>query len=192
MSEQSLAIRAAANDAIRGLATRRGLGRFMALTETQGVYCAHPLGGCRMADSADLGVVDNAGAVHGYEGLYCIDGSIVPTSLGVNPSLTISALSERCAERLVGHAASLGLPKRPANLRSGVPPEHVGERVVPGASARLTHLSLTSPRDRSGGGMRRTNGHKRLRGIAAPPGRRGSACARARRDLGAGPPGGCR
>jgi enediyne biosynthesis protein E9 len=133
MSEQSLAIRAAANDAIRGLATRRGLGRFMALTETQGVYCAHPLGGCRMADSADLGVVDNAGAVHGYEGLYCIDGSIVPTSLGVNPSLTISALSERCAERLVGHAASLGLPKRPANLRWAVPPEHVGERVVPGA-----------------------------------------------------------
>ncbi len=132
MSEQSLAIRGAANDAIRSLATRRGLGRFMALTETEGVYCAHPLGGCRMADSADLGVVDDAGAVHGYEGLYCIDGSIVPTSLGVNPSLTISALSERCAERLVEQAANLGLPKRAANLRSAVPPEHVGERVVPG------------------------------------------------------------
>lgn len=131
MSEQSLAIRAAANDAIRTVANRRGLGRFMALTETQGVYCAHPLGGCRMADSPDLGVVDDGGAVHGYEGLYCIDGSIVPTSLGVNPSLTISALSERCAERLVAHGAGLGLPSRPPKLRAAVPPEHVGERVVP-------------------------------------------------------------
>ena len=56
MSDQSLAVRAAANEAIGRSARTRGLGRFMPLTETQGVYCAHPLGGCRMADSADLGV----------------------------------------------------------------------------------------------------------------------------------------
>jgi choline dehydrogenase-like flavoprotein len=55
----------------------------------------------------------------------------VPSSLGVNPSLTISALSERCAERLVNRSADLGLPARPASLRPRVPPEHVGERVVP-------------------------------------------------------------
>ena len=140
MSEQSLQIRAAANDAIRGVATRRGLGRFMALTETQGVYCAHPLGGCRMADGPDLGAVDNSGAVYGYEGLYCIDGSIVPTSLGVNPSLTISALSERCAEQLIDRAADFGLPARPASLSPGVPPENVGERVIPHpAPARKRH-----------------------------------------------------
>ena len=126
MSEQSLAVRAAANDAIGGLASYGGLGRFMPLTETQGVYCAHPLGGCRMADTPDLGVVDDTGAVYGYEGLYCIDGSIVPTSLGVNPSLTISALSERCAERLVARAADFGLPPPPAGLRPGIPPEDVG------------------------------------------------------------------
>jgi choline dehydrogenase-like flavoprotein len=134
MSDQSLAVRAAANEAIRQVATRRGLGRFMPLTETRGVYCAHPLGGCRMADSADLGVVDDSGAVYGYEGLYCIDGSIVPTSLGVNPSLTISALTERCAERLVARGADFGLPARPSGLRPGVPPEHVGPRVVPGGA----------------------------------------------------------
>jgi cholesterol oxidase len=87
-----------------------------------------------MAESADLGVVDDGGAVYGYEGLYCIDGSIVPTSLGVNPSLTISALSERCVERLVARGAGLGLPSRPSTLRPSVPPEHVGERVVPVAS----------------------------------------------------------
>jgi choline dehydrogenase-like flavoprotein len=103
----------------------------MPLTETKGVYCAHPLGGCRMADSPDLGVVDDAGAVYGYEGLYCVDGSIVPTSLGVNPSLTISALSERAAERLVNRAGELGLPATPAHLRAQAPPEHIGARIVP-------------------------------------------------------------
>ncbi len=131
MSEQSLAIRAAANEAIDGIAARHALGRFMPLTETQGVYCAHPLGGCRMAESADLGVVDDSGAVFGYEGLYCIDSSIIPTSLGVNPSLTISAVSERCAERLVDRGADFGLPARPDSLTLRVPPEHVGERVIP-------------------------------------------------------------
>jgi choline dehydrogenase-like flavoprotein len=130
-SDQSLAVRAAANRAIREVVTRRGLARFMPLTETQGVYCAHPLGGCRMAESADLGAVDDTGAVFGYEGLFCIDGSIVPTSLGVNPSLTIAALSERCAERLVARAAHLGLPSRPPGLRPAVPPERIGPRVIP-------------------------------------------------------------
>lgn len=131
MSDQSLAIRAAANEAMHGVAATRGLGRFMALTETQGVYCAHPLGGCRMADTPDLGVVNDTGEVYGYEGLYCIDGSIVPTSLGVNPSLTISALTERCAERLVDRGADFGLPAKPGGFRPRVPPEHIGPRVVP-------------------------------------------------------------
>jgi cholesterol oxidase len=84
-----------------------------------------------MADRADLGVVDDTGAVYGYEGLFCIDGSIVPTSLGVNPSLTISALSERCAERLVARAADLGLPARPRAMHPKTPPQHVGDRVIP-------------------------------------------------------------
>jgi choline dehydrogenase-like flavoprotein len=87
-----------------------------------------------MAESPDLGAVDDTGAVYGYEGLYCIDGSIVPTSLGVNPSLTISALTERCAERLVNRGADFGLPAKPAGFRPEVPPEHVGPRVVPSGS----------------------------------------------------------
>jgi cholesterol oxidase len=61
----------------------------------------HPLGGCPMADDPDDGVVDDAGKVHGHEGLYVLDGSIVPTALGVNPSKTIAAVAERGAERLV-------------------------------------------------------------------------------------------
>jgi choline dehydrogenase-like flavoprotein len=129
MSEQSLAVREAADRAMRTIGERRGIGRFMKLTETRGSYVAHPLGGCRMADTADLGVVDDRGAVHGYEGLYCIDSSIIPTSLGVNPSLTIAAVSERCAEGLVAHGADLGLPVKVAHPRR--PAEHVGDRVHP-------------------------------------------------------------
>ncbi len=131
MSEQSMTVREAANAAMREIGERRGLGRFMKLAETQGAYSAHPLGGCRMAETPDLGVVDPHGAVHGYEGLYCFGSSIIPTSLGVNPSLTIAAVAERNAEALVARAGDLGLPAS-AGVRLEVPPETVGPRVVPG------------------------------------------------------------
>jgi cholesterol oxidase len=66
-----------------------------------GYITVHPLGGCPMADDPADGVVDDCGKVHGYAGLYVLDGSIVPTALGVNPSKTIAALAERGAERLI-------------------------------------------------------------------------------------------
>jgi cholesterol oxidase len=66
---------------------------------------SHPLGGCPMADDPDAGVVDDAGRVHGYPGLYVLDGSIVPTALGVNPSKTIAALAERGVAKLVEEVA---------------------------------------------------------------------------------------
>ena len=55
---------------------------------------AHILGGCVMGAGAEKGVVDHAGRVHGYPGLWVADGSVVPANLGVNPSLTITALAE--------------------------------------------------------------------------------------------------
>ena len=131
LSEQSVQVRQAADAAIEEVIKSAGLGRFMKLTETEGAYAAHPLGGCRMADDPDLGVTDDTGAVYGYEGLYCIDSSIIPTSLGVNPSLTIAAVSERCAHKLVKRAADLGLPELPKDFRPRTPREHIGERVKP-------------------------------------------------------------
>jgi cholesterol oxidase len=113
------------------VAERRGLARFMKLSETRGVYGAHPLGGCRMADDKDHGVVDHRCEAFGNEGLFCIDSSAIPTSLGVNPSLTISAVSERAAAHLVRRASDLGLPAAPRGFRPGTPAVHVGERVVP-------------------------------------------------------------
>jgi cholesterol oxidase len=55
---------------------------------------AHILGGCPMGNSAAEGVIDDRCRVFGYEGLYVVDGSAIPSNLGVNPSLTITALAE--------------------------------------------------------------------------------------------------
>lgn len=56
---------------------------------------AHILGGARMGDSAESGVIDHRHRVFGYEGLYVIDGAAISANPGVNPSLTIAALAER-------------------------------------------------------------------------------------------------
>jgi len=55
----------------------------------------HLLGGCCMGATRELGVIDHQHRVHGYNGLYVIDGSAISANIGVNPSLTICALAER-------------------------------------------------------------------------------------------------
>ncbi|MFT3925271.1 MAG: GMC family oxidoreductase [Myxococcales bacterium] len=61
---------------------------------------AHVLGGAAMGRDAQHGVIDAEHQVHGYPGLYVVDGSALPVNIGVNPSLTIAALAERCMARL--------------------------------------------------------------------------------------------
>jgi cholesterol oxidase len=56
---------------------------------------AHILGGCPMGRSADEGVIDLHNRVFNYHGMYVVDGSMIPANLGVNPSLTITAMAER-------------------------------------------------------------------------------------------------
>ena len=55
---------------------------------------AHVLGGCPMGQSKEEGVINDKFEVYGYPRMHILDGSIIPCNLGVNPSLTITALSE--------------------------------------------------------------------------------------------------
>jgi cholesterol oxidase len=55
---------------------------------------AHILGGARMAESPEQGVVDETCQVFGYPGLWVVDGAAIPVNLGANPSLTIAAVAE--------------------------------------------------------------------------------------------------
>ncbi len=69
------------------------------LTWCDKIIAVHPLGGCVMAERQEDGVVDTSGEVFGHPGLYVVDASILPTSTGPNPSLTIAAMAERIADR---------------------------------------------------------------------------------------------
>jgi len=58
---------------------------------------AHPLGGAVMGE-----VCDHEGRVYNYPGLFVVDGALIPGATGLtNPSLTITALAERCLERIL-------------------------------------------------------------------------------------------
>lgn len=57
---------------------------------------AHILGGCPMSETAETGVVDKNLKVHGYPSFYITDGSVIQGNIGVNPSLTITAMAEYC------------------------------------------------------------------------------------------------
>ncbi len=74
----------------------------------------HPLGGCPIGVSASEGVTDDLGQVYGYDRLYVSDGSLIGQSLGVNPSLTISALTLRISKSILN-----GID--PATLRPTMP-----------------------------------------------------------------------
>ena len=85
-----------ANDFARRMAGKVDGDPYSVLPEVLLDTCstAHILGGCNMAATPEKGVIDTTGRIHGYENLYVVDGSIVPANLGVNPSLTITALAE--------------------------------------------------------------------------------------------------
>jgi len=67
---------------------------------------AHCIGGCVIAGSPDSGVVDGHHRVFGYRNMYICDGSVVAANLGVNPSLTITALAERAMSFIASAATT--------------------------------------------------------------------------------------
>lgn len=76
---------------------------------------AHILGGCTMGRTAEEGVIDERNRVHGYRGLFVIDGSAISANPGVNPSLTITAL----AERAMSHIPRRGEPSQMGRVARG-------------------------------------------------------------------------
>jgi len=67
------------------------------------IFSAHQMGGCTMGSDPSRSVVDTQHRLRGVPNLFVVDGSVLPTSLGVNPSETIYALAHR-ARRIVGEA----------------------------------------------------------------------------------------
>jgi cholesterol oxidase len=77
---------------------------------------AHPLGGCPMGDDYLQGAVDPFGRVFAgdgsvYTGLFVTDGSVIPSALGVNPLITISAMTERFVERKIQELGGNAYPQ---------------------------------------------------------------------------------
>ncbi len=103
----------------------------------------HPIGGCPMSDSPLTGVVDGDCRVYTgtnetvHSGLLVCDGSVLPSSLGVNPLYTISAVAERAIQRLIDANGWTGSTDRlpPALVPVAPPPEQPSVPVLTQAKA---------------------------------------------------------
>ncbi|MDE3179244.1 MAG: GMC family oxidoreductase, partial [Acidobacteriota bacterium] len=85
------------------------------------IVTAHPIGGLPAGEDYMQGAVDQFGRVFTgkgevHENLFVADGSLIPSALGVNPLLTISALSEHIAEKMVKHFQGEAYPAPPASV----------------------------------------------------------------------------
>lgn len=87
-------------DVVRTVEEARAIGDLKLRASDFMTLAFHPLGTCRMGSGPDTAVVDSDHRVFGTENLYVVDGSVVPTSLGVNPQITIMSMALRAAERM--------------------------------------------------------------------------------------------
>ena len=112
-----------ANQAARHLARATGGFPSSALNEVllNVPTTAHILGGAPMAATPAEGVVDERNRVFGYENLYVVDGSTIPSNLGVNPSLTITAMAEYAMSLVPLADAHAGPRPLPPALRAAAP-----------------------------------------------------------------------
>ncbi|MER8184590.1 GMC family oxidoreductase [Kitasatospora sp. NPDC094015] len=101
---------AAADAELRAVLQKDGLAEVRPWTEAvAGAVTAHPLGSCRIGDDPATSALTDQHELRGHPGLFVTDGAAVPTSLTVNPSLTIAALAERAVPAVVDRAARAGV-----------------------------------------------------------------------------------
>ena len=62
----------------------------------------HLMGCCPIGTDSKKSVIDPEFRLHGYKNIYCADSSIFPNAPGINPSLTIMALSKKAAASILG------------------------------------------------------------------------------------------
>jgi hypothetical protein len=101
---------------MRAIIEKDGIGKHLAWVGGQPTLSAHPLSSCRMGDDPSTSALTADHELRGSPGLFVTDGSAVPTSLTVNPSLTIAALAERASTKIMQRAAEAGI-----DVRGGVP-----------------------------------------------------------------------
>jgi choline dehydrogenase-like flavoprotein len=101
---------------MRAIIERDGIGQHLAWVGGQPTLSAHPLASCRIGEDPSTSALTPSHELRGSPGLFVTDGSAVPTSLTVNPSLTIAALAERASVAIARRAAEAGIP-----VRAGVP-----------------------------------------------------------------------
>ncbi len=100
---------ASSDAAFKRILEKDGLGKHLDWVGGQPVLSAHPLASCRIGDDPSTSALTPDHELRGSTGLFVTDGSAVPTSLTVNPSLTIAAMAERASSVIARRAADLGV-----------------------------------------------------------------------------------
>jgi choline dehydrogenase-like flavoprotein len=96
------------------------------LDGAQPMISAHQLSSCRMGTDPATSVADTDGQLHDVKGVWVGDASACPTALGANPMITIMALAERTADRMIGTRPAglaleaMAIPAMAANLARGM------------------------------------------------------------------------
>ncbi|MFJ9752980.1 GMC family oxidoreductase N-terminal domain-containing protein [Streptomyces chartreusis] len=99
-----------ADIALRSILERDSLSYVRPWTEqVAGTVTAHPLGSARIGDDPNTSALTDTHELRGHPGLFVTDGSAVPTSLTINPSLTIAALAERASPAIIDSTNTTGI-----------------------------------------------------------------------------------
>ncbi|MGW2727879.1 GMC oxidoreductase [Streptomyces sp. NPDC001494] len=118
---------------------------------------AHFIGGCPIGDSPETGVVDPYHRLYGHPGISVVDGSTVSANLGVNPSLTITAQTERAMSMWPNKGEGDSRPAQGESYRY-TPPVKPTRPVVPHtafAALRLPLLPLPTIRTKAADNLQR-------------------------------------